>query len=380
MNGNKDYYKILGVDKSAGKDEIKKQYRKLAHKYHPDKNPNNKEAEDHFKGLSEAYDVLGDEEKKKQYDQGRLFTSQGAYGAGGFQPGDFAGSDGFGNFQGGETFNASDLGDLFNLFGGGAPGGGTGRARGGRRGRRGSDVEVSVNLSFDNALQGAYVPVTMSRNAACASCGGTGASPGTFPQTCPSCGGRGSVAENQGFFGISRPCPSCGGRGIIIENPCGSCGGLGSSVVPRKTRVKIPPGVADGSRIRFKGKGEPGQGGGPPGDLHVVTHVQKHPYLYRRDSNILMDLPLTFSEASLGTEANIPTLDGRVKLKIPPGTQGGKTFRLKGKGAAHLKRSGRGDLLVTTRIVVPKKVNKHERELLEELEKTEPKDVRAHLL
>jgi len=378
LNGNKDYYKALGVDKSSNKDEIKKAYRKLAHKYHPDKNPNNKESEDRFKEVAEAYEVLSDDDKRKEYDEGRLFTAQGPYGSGGFRPGDFAGADGFGNFQGGQTFDFGDIGDIFNLFGGGGGGMG-GQQRGGRRARKGSDVEVSVSLSFEDALKGAYVPVTMSRNIACPSCGGTGATPGTFPETCPSCGGRGSVAENQGFFGISRPCPTCGGRGVVIKSPCASCGGLGSAVVPRKTKVKIPPGVADGQRIRFKGKGEPGPGGGNPGDLYVVAHVQKHPYLARKDSNILMDLPLTFAEAALGTEVQIPTVDGRVKLKIPAGTEGGKTFRLKGKGAQKLKGSGRGDMLVTSKIVVPKKVDKKERELLEELEKLEPKDIRSHL-
>jgi molecular chaperone DnaJ len=379
LNG-KDYYKTLGVGKSATKDDIKKAYRKLAQKHHPDKNPNNSEAEEKFKEVGEAYEVLSDDEKRSQYDSGRLFTGAGPYGSGGFRPGDFAGYDGFGNFQGGPggfTFSG-DLGDLFNLFGGGTGGGRASAGR--RRGQRGSDVEVSVTLSFDDSLKGAYIPVTMTRSEACPSCHGTGAAAGTFPETCPSCGGRGSVAEDQGFFGISRPCPTCGGRGVLVKNPCATCGGLGSSMAPRNIRVKIPAGVADGQRIRFKGKGEPGPGGGPAGDLYVVAKVEKHPYLDRQNSHITMELPVSFSEAALGTEVEIPTVDGRVKLKIPAGTQSGRTFRLKGKGAPRLKgKGGRGDLLVTVRLVVPKKVNKKEREIIEQLEEFEAKDIRSHI-
>ena len=377
MNG-KDYYKTLGVGKSATQDEIKKAYRKLAQRYHPDKNPDKPETEEKFKELSEAYEVLSDEEKRSQYDSGRLFTGAGPYGAGGFHPGDFAGSDGFGNFQGGPGgFQFSgDLGDLFNLFGGAGGGGRSGR----RRAQRGSDVEVSVTLPFDDAITGAYIPVTMTRNEACPTCRGTGSAPGTFPETCPSCGGRGSVSEDQGFFGISRPCPTCGGRGVLVKNPCATCGGLGSAMAPRSIKVKIPGGVSDGSRIRFKGKGEPGAGGGPAGDLYVVTKVEKHQYLGRKNSHITMELPLSFSEAVLGTEVMIPTIDGKVKLKIPAGTQSGRTFRLKGKGAPHLKGKGaRGDLLVTVRVEVPKRVNKKERELIEKLEEFEPQDIRAHI-
>lgn len=376
MNG-KDYYKILGVGKDASKDEIKKAYRKLAQKYHPDKNPNNKEAEDRFKEIGEAYEVLSDDEKKSLYDSGRLFTSAGAYGAGGFHPGDFAGFDGFGNFTGGgaqgSTFTA-DLGDIFNLFGGAA-----GRGGGRRRGMRGNDVEVNVNLSFGDALKGVYIPVTMTRTAACATCKGTGSAPGTLPETCPKCGGRGSVTENQGFFGLSRPCPNCGGRGTIIKNPCPACHGAGTVSSPKKIKVRIPAGVSDGSRIRFKGKGEPGAGGGQPGDLYVVTKVEKHQYFGRKNGNITMDLPVSFAEATLGTEVTVPTIDGMVKLKIPAGTQSGRVFRLKGRGAPRLKGKGNGDMLVTVKVVVPQKLNKKERELIKQLDSIETADVRAHI-
>lgn len=373
MNG-KDYYKSLGVSKDAGKDEIKKAYRKLAHQYHPDKNPNNKEAEDKFKEISEAYEVLSDEKKRKDYDTGRLYGAQG--------PGPGGGWQGFGGGYGGAgpqgfTYEGDigDLGDIFNLFGGGARAGGSQ----GRRGQRGNDVEVTATMSFDDALKGAYVPLTMTRNMACETCHGLGSAPGTLPKTCPTCGGRGSVAESQGLFGLSRPCPQCGGRGQIIQNPCPTCRGAGQMKQPKKTKVHIPPGVADGSRIRFKGKGEPGRGGGPAGDLYVVTRVDKHPYLGRRDSDITLDLPISYGEATLGTQVEVPTADGKIKLKIPAGTQSGRTFRIKGKGAPRLKGKGHGDMLITARVSVPKSVSKEERETIEKLGELSKQDLRAHL-
>ncbi len=378
MNG-KDYYKSLGVPKGASKEEIKKAYRKLAHKYHPDKNPNDKEAEEKFKDIAEAYEVLSDDKKRQEYDSGGpFFGGQGGYGRppGGAQ---WQAYDFGGGFGGGEqAYNFSgDLGDIFNLFSGGAA---PGPGRGGRRGQKGNDVEVTVNMSFDDALTGAYVPVTMTRNAACDVCKGLGSAPGTFPKTCPTCGGRGSVAESQGMFGLSRPCPDCMGRGKIIENPCPKCQGAGFVRTPRKTKVHIPAGVSDGSRIRFKGKGEPGMGSGPPGDLYVVTKVDKHPYLGRRGADVTMDLPISFSEAALGTQVEVPTTDGRVKLKIPAGTQSGRTFRLKGKGARRLKGKGQGDMLITVRVSVPQKVKKAEREVIEKLAQLEPADeLRKHL-
>jgi len=379
LNG-KDYYKILGLGRDAGKDDIKKAYRELAHKYHPDKNPGNKEAEDRFKEIAEAYEILSDEKKKSDYDAGRLYAeSAGAYGGGGgFGGRDFSGFQGF-DTGGGQGFSfGGDLGDIFNLFGGGGMGGAR-TGRGGRRGQRGNDVEVNVNMSFDDALKGAEVPITMTRTAACETCKGLGSAPGTLPETCPNCGGTGAVAESQGMFGISRPCPTCRGRGTIIQNPCPTCAGAGTLRTPKKIRVRIPPGVGDGSRIKFKGKGEPGASGGPSGDLYVVTKVEPHPYLGRNNSEITMELPLTYSEAALGTQVEIPTVDGRVKLKIPAGTQSGHKFRLRGKGAPKLKGKGHGDMIVTARLVVPEKLNKKQREAIEKLEAIEPKDLRAHL-
>jgi len=366
LNG-KDYYKILGVSKDASTEEIKKAYRKLAQKYHPDKNPNNKEAEERFKEIAEAYEVLSNEEKRKQYDAGRLFSQAGAYGAG-FGPSDFGGFD----FGSGFTFTG-DLSDIFNLF--------TGRTSKARRTRaeRGRDVEVIVNLSFEDALKGADVSVTMDRTETCPQCKGTGSKPGTLPETCKTCGGRGSVSENQGFFAISRPCPTCHGKGTIINNPCESCGGVGVVTRPKKVKLRIPAGVSDGSRLRFKGKGEPGQSGGTPGDLFVVTRVSKHPFFGRKNSDITLELPITFSEAALGTEVEIPTIDGRVRLKIPAGTQSGKTFRLRGKGAPRLKGKGNGDMLVTVRVSVPEKLNKKQRELIERLSQIEQKEIRTHI-
>lgn len=381
MNG-KDYYKILGVDKKVTGDEIKKSYRKLAHKYHPDKNQGDKESEEKFKEITEAYEVLSDDKKRKQYDEGRLFTSAGAYGSGGFRPGDFAGFDGFGNFQGagGQDFTfEGNLNDIFNMFGGAAGGRRAGSSGQRARGRRGNDVEATIHLSFDDALGGVYVPITLTRNSTCPECNGTGSAAGTLPETCTTCGGRGSVSEDQGLFGLSRPCPACGGKGSIIRNPCSRCGGVGMVSTPRKIKVPIPAGVKDGSRIKFKGKGEAGPGGGPPGDLYLVTRVAEHPYLRRKNSDITMELPLTFSEAALGTRVEVPTVDGRVKLKIPAGTQNGRTFRLKGKGAPRLKGKGKGDMKVTVRVMVPEKLDSDERKLIESLEEMGPKDIRAHL-
>lgn len=359
------------MSRDASSDEIKKAYRRLAKQYHPDRNPNNKEAEEHFKEIAEAYEVLSDDEKRKQYDAGRLFSQAGAYGPG-FK-GDFRGFD-FGGGGEGFTFGG-DIGDIFNLFTGS-----TGRTRKTRRrGEKGEDVEVGVNLSFEDALRGAQVSVSLNSTETCGLCRGTGSAPGTFPETCPICGGRGSISEDQGFFGISRPCPTCYGRGAIIKNPCSSCGGAGVITKPKKVRLKIPAGVSEGSRIRFKGRGEPGREGGAPGDLYVVTHVAKHPFYGRKNSDITLELPVTYAEAVLGTEVEIPTVDGHVRLKIPAGTQSGRTFRLRGKGAPRLKGKGKGDMLVTVRVMVPSKPTKKEKELIEKLKEAERKDIRAHI-
>ena len=345
-------YEILGVAKGASADEIKKAYRKLAREYHPDRNPGDASAEERFKEVQGAYDLLSDPEKRKQYDA-------------------FGSANGRGGFQGGNVnfgdFNVGDLGDLGDLFGG-FFGGRGGRAGGGRtRGRRGSDVEVEINLSFEDSLKGVETKIPVTLETACSECHGSGAKPGTAPKICPECHGRGVVAESQGFFALSQPCPRCHGNGTVIEDPCPRCGGSGRERRTKRYTVKIPAGVKDGTRIRLKGKGEAGFGGGEAGDLYVVTRVQPSTLYERRGDDLIVDVPVTFSEAALGATVEVPTPDGPVSVKVKPGTQDGTLLRVKGKGAPKLKGSGRGDLLARVKVEVPKKLNKRERELLEEL-------------
>ncbi|MBC7229701.1 MAG: molecular chaperone DnaJ [Actinobacteria bacterium] len=375
MNGNKDYYQVLGVDKKASQKEIKDAYRKLARKYHPDANPGDKSSEEKFKEISEAYEVLSDPEKRKQYDAGGMFMGGGP--GPGFGPFDFSS---FGGRPGSRTYtyqgDLGDLGDLFNLFGGMGTGAGTRRRREAARGR---DISADVTISFEEALSGVTVPLTVTAKSACPECRGSGARPGTLPKTCPNCGGRGSVSQNQGLFAFSRPCPTCGGRGTVIENPCGKCGGTGVREMPRNIKVKIPAGINDGGKVRFPGKGEAGPLGAPPGDLYVNVHVRPHRYFRRKDADILLDLPLTFAEAALGTTVEVPTVHGKVKLKIPAGTADGRRFRLRGKGAPKPRGKGHGDMIVTARVVVPKKVTAKERELLKKLQELEKENPRAFL-
>jgi len=345
-------YEILGVPKGASAEEIKKAYRKLAREYHPDRNPGDASAEERFKEVQGAYDLLSDPEKRKQYDA-------------------FGSANGRGGFQGGNVnfgdFNVGDLGDLGDLFGG-FFGGRGGRAGGGRtRGRRGSDVEVEINLSFEDSLKGVETKIPVTLETACSECHGSGAKPGTAPKICPECNGRGVVAESQGFFALSQPCPRCHGNGTVIEDPCPRCGGSGRERRTKRYTVKIPAGVKDGTRIRLKGKGEAGFAGGEAGDLYVVTRVQPSKLYERRGDDLVVDVPVTFSEAALGATVEVPTPDGPVSVKVKPGTQDGTLLRVKGKGAPKLKGSGRGDLLARVKVEVPKKLNKRERELLEEL-------------
>ncbi len=350
---SKSPYEILGVPKGAAADEIKKAYRKLAREYHPDRNPGDASAEERFKEVQGAYDLLSDPEKRKQYD-----TFGSANGRGGFQGG---GNVNFGDF------NVGDLGDLGDLFGG-LFGGRGGRA-GGRtsRAQRGSDVEVQVNLSFEDSLKGVETKIPVTLETACSECHGSGAKPGTAPKICPECHGRGVVAESQGFFALSQPCPRCHGNGTVIEDPCPRCGGSGRERRTKRYTVKIPAGVKDGTRIRLKGKGEAGFAGGEAGDLYVVTRVQPSKLYERRGDDLVVHVPVTFSEAALGATVEVPTPDGPVSVKVKPGTQDGTLLRVKGKGAPKLKGSGRGDLLARVKVEVPKKLNKRERELLEEL-------------
>ena len=340
-------YEILGVPKTATDDEIKKAYRKLVREHHPDRNPGNAEAEERFKEIQTAYDLLSDPEKRRAYD---------TFGAGGPRMG--GGSPGFGGVQF-EEFNFGDLGDLL--------GGMFGRNRRNARATvRGDDLEARVRISFEDSLRGAQVRVPVELDAACSACHGTGAEPGTAPVVCPECGGRGVVAEAQGLFSFSQPCPRCHGNGSIVEHPCRRCRGTGRERTTKRFGVKIPAGAKSGTRIRLKGKGEPGLNGGPAGDLYVVVDVDQSPLFQRRGSDLVLDVPVTYAEAALGANVQIPTPDGAVSLKIPAGTESGKLLRVKGRGAPHIKGSGRGDLLARVKVTVPKKLTKAEREALEE--------------
>ena len=370
---DKDYYQILGVPKNATAAEIKKAYRKLAQQHHPDANPGNDAAEERFKEISAAYDVLGNEEKRKQYDEVREMAASG-YGVGARSGGGPGGAGGFGGFPGGTRVRFEDAGDLGDLFGGLF--GGTGRSRA-QGSRRGTDLETEVAVSFEDAMKGTTVPVKIQGPAPCDECGGTGAAPGTRPTTCPTCGGAGEIAVNQGPFQMSQTCPTCHGSGRIVETPCPVCKGSGVRQRTRKFQVKIPAGVKDGARIRLTGRGEPGPNGGRPGDLYVRVRVRPHAYFGRSGNDLTLELPVSFSEAALGANVQVPTLNGPVTMKIPAGTPAGKTFRLKGKGAP--RKGGHGDLLVTTQVEVPRKLGRKEKELLQQLQETQKGSPREHL-
>jgi len=345
-------YDTLGVKKGASADEIKKAYRKLAREYHPDTNQGDKAAEERFKQVQSAYDVLSDEEKRKAYDRFGSTNGRGAPGPG----------------PGGVNVDFGDLGDLSDIFGNifGSRGGG-------RRARpqpvRGADVETEVRLSFEDSLRGAEAKVPVELTVACSQCGGTGAEPGTAPVICPECNGRGVVSESQGLFALSQPCPRCRGNGTVIEKPCSKCHGSGRERRRRTFTVKIKPGVKDGTKIRLKGKGEAGENGGPSGDLIVVTRVESSPTYERRGDDLIVQVPVSFPTAALGGKVEVPTPEGAVSLKIPAGSEDGKLLRIKGRGAPKLGGKGKGDVLARVRIQVPKRVNKKERELLEELQK-----------
>jgi molecular chaperone DnaJ len=361
----RDLYEVLGVPKSASQDEIKKAYRKLARKHHPDSNPGDAEAEERFKELQDAYDVLSDPEKRTQYDQlgPRMFDGARAGGPGGF------------TWSG----NVGDLGDLGDLFGGlfGRAAGGGGRGR--QRGQRGADVGVTVTLSFEDSLNGLTTRIPVELEAACSACKGSGAEPGTQPVICPECRGRGVTSEDEGFFAFSRPCPRCHGNGTVIEKPCRVCDGSGRERRTKRYTVKLPAGVKDGTQIRLKGKGEAGFGGGQAGDLIVTTRVTPSPLFERRGADLVLEVPVTFAEAALGAEVEVPTPDGRISLKVPAGSQDGKLLRVRSKGAPKLNGGGRGDLLARLRIAVPTKATKAEREAIEALEKASNRDVREKL-
>ena len=363
----KDYYKVLGVPEDAGEKEITRAYRKLARQLHPDANPNNPEAEERFKEVSAAYDVIGDAEKRKEYDEVRRMGPMAA----GFGPG--AGQPG----PGGYSFRVDDLGDLGGL--GGLFGDLFGGGRASRHGpRRGTDLETELHLSFEDAVRGVTTAVNLTSDAPCTTCHGSGARPGTQPTPCPVCHGRGVVDENQGLFSFSQPCRRCGGRGVVVEDPCPTCGGSGVERRPRQVKVRIPAGVDDGQRIRLKGRGEPGRDGGPPGDLYVVVRVAPHRLFGRKGRDLTLTVPVTFAEAALGADITVPTLDGTpVTLRVPAGTGSGRTFRVRGRGVP--ARQGVGDMLVTVEVAVPKNLSAEEREAVQALAAVGRGSPRDHL-
>ncbi|MFA6000728.1 MAG: molecular chaperone DnaJ [Thermoleophilia bacterium] len=365
-----DLYKIIGVDKGASQAEIKKAYRKLARKYHPDANPDNKNAESKFKEISAAYDILSDPEKRKQYDAGPAFYGAGGPGAGqGFDPSMFR--DIFSGAQGGGPGRAGAGGfsSIFDMFGGG----------GSSAPAHGADLTYVLNLAFDDALKGVTTKIAVDKNIQCSVCHGVGAEPGTSPVICPDCGGRGVVAQNQGFFALSQPCPRCGGRGSIIEKPCHRCAGIGAVRATKKYTVKIPAGIRSGSKIRLKGKGQPSAQGGQPGDLYVKVEVAASQKFHRRGDDLIITLPVTFPEAALGAKIEVPTTNGSISLKIPKGTQNGRMLRVKGKGAPHLKQGGNGDLLVKVKLVVPTDLTKAQKEAIENYAKLRTENPREEL-
>jgi molecular chaperone DnaJ len=368
-----DLYKVLGVSKKASDEEIKKAYRKLARKYHPDRNPDDAAAEEKFKEVQGAYDTLSDPEKRKEYDQGGMFAGAGFGGPGGPGGGPF-GPGGFGGGGGG----GADFSDILSgIFG---RGGGGGRAR--PEQQRGRDLETEISLSFDQAVNGAQVSVSVPKAERCTTCHGSGAKPGTAPITCPRCEGRGVDAESQGFFSISQPCPQCGGAGQIIEDPCPTCGGSGLTKQTKRYKVNIPAGVKDGARIRLAGKGEAGPRGGPPGDLFVVTRVSASPVFKRLDGgNLEVAVPITIAEALRGATIEVPTLDGTKKIKVPAGTKHGTIQRLRGEGPPKPRGNGHGDIRYRLEIDVPKELTEEQEKAVEGLaEALNGADPRAELL
>lgn len=360
----KDLYKVLGVSKDASRDDIRRAYRKLARQYHPDANPGDRKAEERFKEVQHAYEILSNPEKRREHDEG---------------PRSYFG-DNRGNSSGGFTSTNADFSTLFDNFG--DIFGRTARTR--TANTRGEDISVSVNLKFRDALRGVTTRVSAPVEEACGDCQGTGAVSGTMPKTCPECGGRGHRGRDQGLFAFSEMCSRCGGEGRIIERPCAKCRGNGRVRRSRQVTVKIPAGARDGMKIRLPGRGSAGRRGGPNGDLFVVTRVGEHPVFKRRDDDFLVDAPISFVEAALGAEIEVPRPDGgAVKLRLPAGTRDGRQFKVSGAGAPKPQRSGGagefGDLIVKVRLVVPQKLNRREREILEALADERDEDVREGL-
>jgi len=365
----RDYYEVLGLKRGASENDIKRAYRKLARKHHPDVNPGDKAAEGKFKDITEAYEVLHDAEKRRQYD---MFGPDGLRG-GGPQPGGQPGAPGFGGFNFGRvdfgTGGVGDLGDLFSdLFGGG-------------RGRTetvgpaaGEDLHYSLDINFADAVKGTASEITVQKRTTCLACNGSGAKPGSALETCPDCGGSGR--RSGPFRRPAGPCPRCHGNGKISRDPCHACLGQGTVLGTERIGVKIPAGVDTGSRIRLAGKGEPGRNGGPPGDLYIVTRVRSHPLLERKGDNLHVEVPITITEAALGARIEVPTVDGMTSMRVPPETSSGQVFRLRGKGVPHLKGGGQGDEFVAVKVVAPRNLDARSQELLREFARLNPMDPR----
>ncbi len=363
MATKRDYYEVLGVAKDAGTDDLKRAYRKLAAKYHPDRNPGDAEAIEKFKEASEAFDVLSNEEKRARYDR---FGHAGVEGA--------AGRGGPGGFQ--------DVEDIFEAFGGIFGdlfgGGGGGRRRGGPRARRGEHLQTTVTLDLVEAALGCERELEIRRKIPCKTCQATGAKPGTSPVTCDYCGGHGQVVQSQGFFRVQTVCPACQGAGKVVREKCSDCRGTRYQTTTVRLDVKIPAGVDNEMQIRVTGEGEPGENGGPSGDLYVAIRVKSHPLFQREGQQLLCEVPITFSQAALGTQLEVPLLTGKHQLTVPAGTQPGETFRLRGQGMPDPHGGPRGDLIVQIKVEVPKKLNKKYEELLRQLAELEQKHVSAH--
>ena len=363
MSQKRDYYEILGVSKTATKDEIKKAYRKLAMQHHPDKNPGNAEAEAKFKECSHAADILMDDQKRALYDRMGHSAEQGGMGGGGFG----------GGFQGGDFGDLGDIfGDIFgDILGGQRRGGGGGRGRSRSRAMSGDDLQTEMFVKFEEAAFGVEKELHIQRSASCETCHGSGAKKGSGPTTCDMCHGHGEIRRQQGFFTIAQPCPKCQGSGQMIKDPCETCHGKGRTKKKEKLSVKVPAGIDEGQRLKLSGQGDAGVNGGPAGDLYVLIHLQEHEFFKRDEYDVLCEVPISFSQAALGTEIEVPTLGGRVSMKIPDGTQSGQKMKLRNKGITKLGGYGFGDQIITIHVETPSKLSKEQKEIFQRLQEME---------